>query len=139
MQETGGTAGKRRPDWKAIRAEYESRQFTPASICDRHRVTPAQLRYRRECEDWVSLKARPPRRVGLVARMLRVLEAQVRELEKATDMTIEIKTKVLAEQVRTMDKLIEKGAAERNVEPPTRKDMTALRTKLIKRLEQSSR
>jgi hypothetical protein len=51
-------------------------------------------------------------------------------------MPIDKKAKVLADEVRTLDKLIELGAAERNVEPPTRKDLTDLRAKLIKRREQ---
>lgn len=132
-------AGPRRPDWGIIRAEYEGRQFIPAMICQRHGITPAQLRYRREKEDWLSLKAHPPSRIGLVTRMLRVLDGQIRELEEARDMPIEKRAKMLAEQVKTMDKLIEMGAAERNVEPPSSKDMADLRAKLVKRLEQSAR
>jgi hypothetical protein len=124
------------PDWQIIRAEYEGRLFHPAMICRRHGITTAQLRYRREQEDWISLRASPPRKQDLVARMLRVLEGQIRELEKDTDMPIDKKAKVLADEVRTLDKLIEMGAAERNVEPPTRKDMTDLRAKLVKRIDQ---
>ncbi|WIY53660.1 hypothetical protein O9Z70_03725 [Devosia sp. YIM 151766] len=139
MEETRASGRRRPPDWDAIRAEYEGRLFHPALICERHGITTAQLRYRREQEDWISMKASPPRKADLVARMLRVLNAQIRELERAKDMPIDKKAKVLAEEVRTLDKLIEMGAAQRNVEPPTRKDMTDLRAKLVKRLEQSAR
>jgi hypothetical protein len=126
-------------DWEAVRAEYEGRLFHPEMICKRHGITVSQLRYRREQEDWISIRASPPRTGDLVARMLKVLEAQIKELEKATDMPIDKKAKVLADEVRILDKLIEMGAAKRNVEPPTRKDMTDLRAKLAKRLEQSRR
>lgn len=136
MDETTISGGKRLPDWQVIRAEYEGRLFHPQTICKRHGVTVAQLRYRREQEDWVSMRASPPRKADLVARMLRVLEAQLKELEKAKDMPIDKKAKVLADEVRTLDKLIEMGAAERNVEPPSRRDMADIRAKLVKRLDQ---
>ncbi len=130
---------KRQPDWAIIRAEYEGRLYVPPMICQRHGITPAQLRYRREKEDWLSLKAHPPSRMQLVVRMLRVLDAQMRELETDMELPIDKKAAMLAGQVKTLDKLIEMGAAQRNVEPPTRKDMTDLRAKLVKRLEQSER
>ena len=136
MEELSKPAVRRAPDWKAIRAEYEGREFLPAMICKRHGVTLAQLRYRREQEGWALIRSRRPRREELVTRMLRVLARQVEELEKMTDMPIEKRAKMLAEQVRTMDRLIEKGAAQRNVEPPSTKDMTDLRAKLVKRLDQ---
>lgn len=139
MDGSGRAGHKQPPDWATIRGEYEGRMFVPAMICRRHGITLSQLRYRREKEDWLSLRAHPPSRMHLVARMLRVLDGQIRELENARDMPIDKRAKMLADQVRTMDKLIELGATERNVEPPTRKDMTDLRAKLVKRLEQSAR
>lgn len=130
---------KRPPDWVIVRAEYEGRLFHPALICERHGITPAQLRYRRQCEGWLSVRARIPTRLDLVSRMLRVLEQQVRELEMAKDMPIEKRAKLLADHVKALDKLIDKGAARPNVAPPSRKDMSDLRAKLVKRLEQSGR
>lgn len=129
----------RRPDWTTIRAEYEGRLYTPEVICQRHGITKSRLRYRREREDWLSIKAHPPSKNALVARMLRVLDAQIKELEKAEEMPIDKRSKMLADHVKTLDKLIELGAAERNVEPPSRRDMTDLRAKLVKRFEQSQR
>ena len=136
MDETTARDGKQPPDWQAIRAEYVEHQMLPALICKRHGITQAQLRYRREQEDWPVVRERRPRRASLVATMLRVLAGQIEELEKATDMPIEKRAKLLAEHARTMDRLIEKGATKRNVAPPTRKDMTDLRAKLVKRLDQ---
>jgi len=138
MDGSGRDGRRRPPDWATIRAEYEGRLFIPATICERHGVSLAQLRYRREKEGWLSLKAHPPSRTHLVARMLRVLDGQIRELEGATDMPIDKRARMLADHVKTMDKLIELGAAERNVEPPSRKDMTDLRAKLVKRLDQAA-
>lgn len=122
--------------WDAIREEYEGRLFLPATICKRHGITLAQLRYRREVEGWPSIKARIVRQDDLVARMLKVLDKQIRRLEMAVDEPIDKQANVLSTQVKTLDKLIEMGAAKRNVEPPTKKDVTDLRNKLAKRIEQ---
>jgi len=122
--------------WDAIRAEYESRQFHPATICQRYGITLAQLRYRREMEGWLSARARIVRYDDLVARMLKVLDKQVRQLEMATDEPIDRQARVLSLEVRTLDALLEMGAAQRNAEPASKKDMTDLRNKLAKRIEQ---
>lgn len=122
--------------WDIIRVEYEGRHFLPAVICERHGITPAQLRYRREVEGWPSIRARVVRQEDLVARMLKVLDKQIRRLEAAVDEPIDKQANVLSMQAKTLDKLIELGAAQPNVEPPTQKDMTDLRNKLAKRIEQ---
>ena len=133
------TGGVRRPDWGAIRLEYEGRQFEPATICKRHGITPAQLRHRRQCEGWLSQRERRPKEAVLLTRMLKVLDRQIRDLEMATDEPVDKLTNTLATQVKTLDKLIELGAAERNVEPATRKDMAAMRTKLAKLYDQRAK
>jgi len=122
--------------WDAIRAEYEGRQFLPAIICQRYGITLAQLRYRREMEGWLSARARIVRHDDLVARMLKVLDKQVRQLEMATDEPIDRQARVLSLEVRTLDALLQMGAAQRNAEPASKKDMTDLRNKLAKRIEQ---
>ncbi|KRB01375.1 hypothetical protein ASD83_07675 [Devosia sp. Root685] len=124
------------PDWSSIREEYEGRQFLPTVICRRHGISVAQLRYRREMEGWLGARARVPKQADLVARMLKVLDKQIRKLEAAVDEPIDKQVNVLATQVKTLDKLIELGAAKPNVEPASRKDMTDLRAKLVKRMEQ---
>ncbi|MBB4051062.1 hypothetical protein GGR20_000680 [Devosia subaequoris] len=124
------------PDWQTIRGEYEGRLFEPKTICKRHGITVSQLRYRRQCEGWLSQRERRPKEAVLVSRMLKVLERQIRDLEMARNEPVEKRTNTLATQVKTLDKLIELGAAERNVDPAGRKDMTDLRAKLVKRLDQ---
>lgn len=122
--------------WDIIRAEYEERHFLPAMICRRHGITPAQLRYRREVEGWLSSRARVVRQDDLVARMLKVLDKQVRRLEAEVDLPIDKQANVLGTQVKILDKLIEMGAAKPNVDPPTHKDEADLRDKLVKRIVQ---
>jgi recombinational DNA repair ATPase RecF len=113
--------------------------FLPTVICRRHGITAAQLRYRREMEGWLSARARVPKQADLVARMLKVLDKQIRRLEAAVDEPIDKQVKALSESVKTLDTLIKNGASKPNVEPATRKDMTDLRAKLVKRFEQSAR
>lgn len=122
--------------WDDVRAEYEGRQFVPTTICKRHGITLAQLRYRREVEGWLSARARIVRHDDIVAYMLRVLDKQIRQLERAVDEPIEKQANVLSTHVKTLDKLIEMGAAQPNAEPATKKDVADLRTKLAKRIEQ---
>ena len=122
--------------WDIVRAEYEERHFLPAVICQRHGITPAQLRYRREVEGWLSSRARVVRQDDLVARMLKVLDKQIRRLEGAVDLPIDKQANVLGAQVKVLDKLIEMEAAKPNVDPPTQKDEADLRDKLVKRIVQ---
>jgi hypothetical protein len=129
-------AGETPVRWDDVRAEYEGRQFVPAVICKRHGITLAQLRYRREVEGWLSARARIVRHDDLVARMLKVLDKQIRRLEMAMDEPIDKQANVLSTQVKTLEKLIEMGAAGPNAEPASKKDEEDLRNKLAKRIEQ---
>jgi hypothetical protein len=124
------------PDWAAIRIEYEARQFLPGVICRRYGITKSQLRYRREAEGWLSARARPPRQDQLVARMVKLLDQHIRDLEAAVNEPIDKRINALSTSIKSLDKLIELGAAKPNVEPASKKDMTDLRNKLAKRLEQ---
>jgi hypothetical protein len=96
----------------------------------------SQLRYRREVEGWLSARARIVRQEDIVAHMLKVLDKQIRQLERAVDEPIEKQANALSTHVKTLDKLIELGAARPNAEPASKKDVADLRTKLAKRFEQ---
>jgi hypothetical protein len=122
--------------WDDVRAEYEERLFVPAVICKRHGITVAQLRYRREVEGWLSARARIPRKDDMVAQMLKVLDKQLKRLEIAVDEPIDKQANVLGTHVKTLEKLIEMGAAKPNSEPASRKNIEDLRSKLAKRIEQ---
>jgi len=136
MRTSEPTAETGAVNWAVIRQEYESRSFLPAMICKRHGITPYQLRYRRQSEGWLSCRARIVTKADLVARMLKVFDKQIRNLEAAVNEPIDKQANVLSTMTKTLDKLIEMGAAERDVEPPSRKDMADLRDKLAKRLDQ---
>ncbi|MET3926192.1 hypothetical protein [Devosia sp. 2618] len=136
MVDLTGAPDDRTIRWDAVRQEYESRQFLPAVICKRYGISTAQLRYRRESEGWLSARARVVRQDELVARMMKVLDKQVRRLEMAVTEPIDKQANVLGIHVKTLDKLIELGASQPNVEPASKKDMSDLRDKLAKRIDQ---
>ncbi|MBJ6987308.1 MULTISPECIES: hypothetical protein [unclassified Devosia] len=127
------------PNWDIVRAEYESHSFSPRVICQRHGISLKQLRYKRENQLWTTSRKDTPTAALLIARIMRLLGNQISALEKATDMPIDQKSKLLAAEVKTLDAVLKMGASERNVEPPSRRDMTDIRNKLIKRLDQSER
>ena len=134
---TTNPAGRTAPvNWDVIRQEYETRSFLPAMICRRHGITAAQLRYRRESEGWLSCRARIVTKVDLVARMLKVFDKQIRQLEAGVNEPIDKQANVLAIMTKTLEKLIEMGASEHHAEPPARQDMADLRDKLAERLDQ---
>ncbi|SEP76763.1 hypothetical protein SAMN05428969_0820 [Devosia sp. YR412] len=122
--------------WDLIRGEYEGRVFLPAVICKRYGITLAQLRYRREVEGWLSARARVVRQDDLVARMLKVLDKQVRRLEMAKDEPFDKQARVLGMHVKTLDTLIALGAAQRNAEPASKLNIDDLRNKVTKRIGQ---
>ena len=132
---TPATAG-RQPDWATIRDEYENRLFHPATICKRHGVSENQLRYRRQKEGWFNSRARAPTTAELVTRMMKVLERQVWQLEKSMDEPVDKQVNALAVSVKSLDKLIEFGAAKPNVAPASRTDMAEMRAKLVERERQ---
>lgn len=130
------TTAERSVRWDDVRAEYEGRMFVPSTICKRHGITVAQLRYRREMEGWLSARARVPRKEDMVAQMLKVLDKQLKRLESAVNEPIDKQASVLGTHVKTLEKLIEMGAARPNAEPASKKNIEDLRSKLAKRIEQ---
>ena len=136
MTDGNATARAAPINWAAIREEYEGRLFLPAVICKRYGITPMQLRYRREVEGWLSARARVVRKDDLVARMMKVLDRQVRKLEVAVNEPIDKQVGALSVAIKSLDTLIAMGAAKPNAEPASKKDMTDLRNKLAKRIEQ---
>ncbi len=138
MDETTPATAGHKPDWATIRDEYENRLFHPSTICKRHGVSENQLRYRREREGWFNSRGRAPTTAELVTRMLKVLERQVWQLEKAMNEPVDKQVNALAVSVKSLDKLIEFGAAKPNVPPASRTDMTEMRARLVEREQQFS-
>lgn len=136
MDELFRATGARTPDWDTIRDEYETRAYPSHDICRRHAITQAQLRYRREQDGWVSSRTRVVRSSDLINRLFKILNKQVSLLEKAVDDPLDKQVAALGATVKTLDKMNELRAAERDVKPTDDKDMRDLRDKLARRLDQ---
>lgn len=124
---SGTKASQRRaPDWVAIRRLYEESGTTLAVIAALHGVTPATIRKRRLAENWTP-RARGSRakatgsprrsrtgRSGLIARLLRVVDQNLKLLEMrmetdepGTAADRERETRAIGALTRTIEKLTE--------------------------------
>jgi hypothetical protein len=127
-------------DWSAVQLDYEQNNGTLSEIYLRHGVTAAQVRQRRERQGW-QVRSHWGLRVGpLINRMLRVLDGQVRALEKH-DMNEPVvkNAALLGTMTKTLEKLIELSEGQRQGQPEKRKDVSDLRNKLAERIEQLKR
>lgn len=76
-------------------------------------------------------------RVGpLIARMMRVLDGQVRELERRMTEPVDKNAALLGTMTKTLEKLIELDESQRARKPAKRKEMSDIRNKLAARIEQ---
>lgn len=134
-------AGLKKPatNWAAIRHAYETSPETVADICVHYGVTVSALQWQRKHHHW-------PRRNGsvalqrpdLIARLFRVFEQKLDELEGQMGQTGEKEVQLLGNLARTLEKLIELDTREAipksNEHRPS--DMADLRKKLTQRIGQ---
>lgn len=123
-------------DWAAVQLDYEQANGNLPDICERHRVTEAQLRYRRERHGWTMRNEWGLRISPLINRMMRVLDGQVRQLEKQMIEPVDKNAALLGTMTKTLEKLIELDEAQRAKRPTKRKEMSDIRNKLAARIEQ---
>lgn len=126
-------------DWAAVRADYEAGEITVAQICADHLVAGWMLYARRKSEGWqLRRPVFPMSRGNLVARLYRLVERQIGELEMKTDAFGDKEAAILGNLTRNLEKLSEldrkqNGAGETR---RRRSDIDAMRRKIVKRLEQ---
>lgn len=123
-------------DWAAVQLDYETNNGTLAEICQRHGVTIAQMRTRRERQGWQLRNDWNLRVAPLITRMMRVLDGQVRELEKQMTEPVDKNVALLGTMTKTLEKLIELQEAQRAQKPAQRKEVSDIRNKLAARIEQ---
>lgn len=125
-------------DWVAVRIAYEAREETEAEIRQRFGITENRLRRRREKELWIKRSARRVERGTLVMAMMRLLARQIVLLEKQMTGPIDKEAALLGTMAKTLEKLMELEKADA-AQRPSQKDLTDLRNKVAKRIEQLSR
>ena len=127
------------PDWAAVQLDYEQGNGTLGVICTRHGITEAQLRFRRERHGWHMRHDWSMRTAPLINRMMRVLDAQVRALEKQMDGPIDKSAALLGTMTKTLEKLMQLEEKQKAKVPGQRKELSDLREKLVARIEQLKR
>ena len=129
-------------DWVAIRRAYENSDETIKQICERFGVTKGSLEHRYRKGHWISRQAdSASRQRSTLARLFAVLEMQVTKLANVDGKTLGDKeAQQLTELIKNFDKMsnLEKADSGKGGLAP-RKDMTEMRNKLIKRLEEFKR
>jgi hypothetical protein len=124
-------------DWEAVRIDYEAKVLPVRQVAEQHGVAQWAMLHKAKAEGWKPRSvSRSVDRAGIIARMFRLLERQIIQLERDMDKTGEKEVAVLGKLASTLEKLIEIDRAERP-QPPTRhKDMQELRDKLALRIAQ---
>lgn len=135
-------------DWAAVQRDYEQGDARLVDIYERHGVTAAQLRYRRETHNWKPRHNCNQRVAPMINRMLRALDNQVRQLEKLMsnevdeagesrpETRLDKNAALLSIMTRTLEKLIEIDGAQRAGRPTQNKQTSDIRNKLVARIEQ---
>jgi hypothetical protein len=129
-------AQRQKVDWAAVQIDYEQDNGTLPEICARHGITDAQLRHRRERHGWKLRNEWTLRIAPLISRMMRVLDGQVRTLERQMTEPVDRNAALLGTMTKTLEKLIELDDRQRAKQPAKRKEMSDIRNKLAARIEQ---
>lgn len=125
-------------DWIAVRADYEARKMTVLALVAEHGVGRRALYDRVRDQGWRRRSAiRPSTRTGLIGRLYRLLERQIRELEMNTGEFGDKEATILGNLTRNLEKLAELDRKEKGGKPAMRKltDIAVLRKKLAERID----
>jgi len=129
------------PDWAAIKADYLADRTTIDEICAHHGISKKRFHRRRSAECWPRRRNKGlPFRADLIARMVHLVEHQVRRLEARADDQGTATDKEVAQMsslARTLEKLMELEAKRSAGEPAKKADsaeVRRMRDQLIKRM-----
>jgi hypothetical protein len=131
-------------DWAAVRVDYEAGPAiggTTSEIAGRYHISTKTLSNRATEGGWKRRNVRRQvDRGAIIARMFRVLDRQIIQLEQNMTETGEKEVAVLGKLASTLEKLIAiDNAAAPAREPQQRKDIQELRNKLAERIAQLKR
>lgn len=134
-------------DWATVRADYEGIELTVDEIAEKYQITKYALYNQARDQGWNRRNHTVPDREEIIARMFRVLNQQVIDLENEMESMRKDKRRSGEKEVAVLGKLaanleklvaINVGDSGQQTRPRT-KQMDALRSKLIERIEQLKR
>jgi hypothetical protein len=126
---------------EALRIAYEGNVIPVAEVCETWRMSRSTLRKLVILHGW---RQRHPRRIDpsdVIGRLFRLLDAQIRELEKDMTKAGASEAAMLGRLVATLDKLIGMKNAQAAVraKPRRTREMSDIKARLIERIEQLKR
>ena len=149
MASTVGDDDRETAFWAEVRADYEATGDTQKVVADRFKVTVSALKWRVTHEFWAPRhRSRGTGRPLIIARMLRVLELQVKDLETemrelglAKKRSGEKEVVLLGKLVGNLDKLLhlDRGVSQHGAGLRRSRQMEDIKGKLIERIEQLKR
>lgn len=136
-------------DWAPIRRDYEEGALTQAELVAKYRISHSALNWRIKRDLWrPRYRSRIVDRPLIIARMFRLLERQVRDLENEMDemstasrRSGDKEVALLGKLAGNLEKLMQLDARMAEGKAPRRnsKQIEDLRSKLIERIEQLKR
>ncbi len=135
--------------WARVKADHDTRAFTQVQLSEKHGVTLSALKYRARRDLWAPrYRSKSVDRPMIIARMFRVLELQVLNLE--TEMNDMAQTaqrsgdkevSLLGKLASNLDRLMDLDARADGKPGKRRrtKQMQDIRNKLVERIEQLKR
>jgi hypothetical protein len=126
---------------EALHIDYEGNVIPIRELCPLYGIGPTTLNKMVTLHGW---RRRSPRRVDpkdLIGRLLRLLDARVRELEAGMNKAGTIEVAELGKMVTSLDKLIimRKAEAAAAPRPGRTREMSDIKARLIERIEQLKR
>lgn len=126
---------------EGIRVDYEGDELLIKLICEKWEISRSMLRSLVILHGW---RQRHPRRIDprdVVGRLFRLLDAQIRELEKDMTKAGAGEAAVLGKLVTTLEKLIsiKKGQTIVPQTPRQTKEMSDIKARLVEQIEQLKR
>lgn len=145
----GGDAAGNDALWARVKADYDTGEHTQLELCARHGVTPSQLKYRIKHHLWTPrYRSKAVDRPLIIARLFRVLELQVKNLEtemnemadgakRSGEGEVAVLGKLAANLERLMD--LDARLPEKRRGKQQTRHMQDIRNKLVQRIEQLKR
>jgi len=127
-------------DWAALEADYLNRSILRRDICDKYKFSSSTLTMIVRVKRWRWRAPKPINRHDIIDKLFRLLEGQIEELELNMGKMGTAEVTALSRLVTSLGRLIEiKDAESKKIKAPERRQMSAIKDRLLERIEQLRR